>query len=60
MKRVIKEYRVIIHDDVNMFQKEFTKCIEEFQDEGYELDIKFSTCVTKKNNVVQSAMILCY
>lgn len=60
MKKIIKEYRVIIHEDVNTFQNALTKCIEEFQDEGYELDIKFSTCVTKKNNVVQSAMILCY
>ena len=60
MKRVIKEYRVIIHEDVNMFQKEFPKCIAAFLGEGYELDIKFSNCVTKEYNVVLSAMILCY
>lgn len=60
MKKIIKEYTVIIHEDVNTFQNELTKCIEDFQNKGYELDIKFSTCLTRKNNIVQSAMILCY
>jgi hypothetical protein len=58
--KVIREYRVISNEDCEVFQKEFNKYLQEFQDKGYELDIKFSTCVSINNNLVQSVMILCY
>ena len=37
----------------------YSVSISKFQDKGYELDIKFSTCVSINNNLVQSVMILC-
>lgn len=58
--KVIREYRVISNEDCEVFKKEFNKYLQEFQDKGYELDIKFSTCVSINNNLVQSVMILCY
>lgn len=58
--KIIKKYQVIINEDCKAFQSELNKYITEFQDEGYELDIKFSTCLSKNNTLVQSVMILCY
>ena len=58
--KIIRGYRVISNEDSEAFHKEFIKSFKEFQDKGYELDIKFSTCVSRNNNLVQSVMILCY
>ena len=56
----IKEYMIISNDDWGTFKMELDKSIEYYQSKGYELDIKYSTCVSNHNGLVQSVMILCY
>lgn len=58
--KVIKEYRVITNEDTKEFQKQFTESLEKFQQDGYELDVKYSVAVTKSGNLISSVMILCY
>ena len=58
--KIIKKHGLVANEDYETFKKDLTQRIEELQNEGYELDIKYSTCVSKHNGLVQSVMILCY
>lgn len=58
--KAIEVYKVIANEDVEIFQKEFTEWVNKLQNQGYELDIKYSIAISKAGNLVNSVMILCY
>lgn len=58
--KTIKEYMVISNEDIKAFREAFEKCLIKYQNEGYELDIKYSIAVSNGGNLVNSVMILCY
>ena len=58
--KIIKKHGLVANEDYETFKEDLTQRIEELQNEGYELDIKFSTALGEDDKYVLSAMILCY
>ena len=54
------DYSIVTGEDAEQFNLTLKETIEGYQQKGYPVDIKYSTCSANKGSVCYSALVLAY
>lgn len=55
---VIKETCLGLNTDNDKFMDEVVRKINDYQNKNYDVEVQYSTCIDKRNNIVYSALII--